>query len=63
MFAAFADLFAAQPEPQATTAPQPKRRSGPLLMTDILIAPGGEPEFVTRWREDRDHAGDAWFKS
>ena len=55
MFAAIADHWVFPSErAEDTTAPPPKPRPQPLLMGDILMTRGGEPEFLRRWREDRD---------
>lgn len=54
MTATFAGFWALFDAPAAATAPPPRRRSGPVLMGDILVTRGGEPELLIRWREDRD---------
>lgn len=63
MFATLADVLM-PPAPAETTAKTtapdpPPRRSGPLLMGDILAARGGEPEFLRLWRRDQKADRDA----
>lgn len=51
MIATLADFWAHRP-PAAETGPRPPRRHAPVLMGDILVTRGGEPELLIRWRED-----------
>lgn len=45
-------------EDAAATGPELPRRAPPVLMGDILISRGGEPELLRRWREDRARGSD-----
>ncbi len=54
MSAALASIWTLFDAPVAKSAPPPRRRSGPVLMGDILVVRGDEPELLIRWREDRD---------
>ena len=58
MIAGFADFWLRPDAPDTTTAPNPPRRTEPLLMGDILTARCGEPDFLIRWRQERDAADD-----
>ena len=41
-----------------TTAPKPPRRTEPVFIGDILLARGGEPELLRKWREEAERDGD-----
>ncbi len=53
MFAGIADFWSFLEAP-AANKPAPPRRHAPVLMTDILVSRGDQPELLIRWREDRD---------
>ncbi len=55
MTASLANFWTLWSAPSAT-GPKPPRRHAPVLMADILVSRGQEPEFLIRWREDRDGA-------
>lgn len=54
MTAAFASFWNLFEVTDTTTAPVPRRRRGPVLIGDILMSRGTQPELLIRWREDRD---------
>jgi len=39
-------------------APRPGRRTSPVLIGDILMARGDQPEFLIRWKEDQQASSD-----
>jgi hypothetical protein len=53
MIATLANVWTWVCHTDTAPAPRPKRRGGPVLIGDIMMARGDQPELLIRWTEDK----------
>jgi len=54
MIAAITEFWPRAEAPDTTAAPRPRKPRALLLIGDILAMRGNEPDFLIRWRQDRE---------
>ncbi|MEM6637611.1 MAG: hypothetical protein AAF667_17155 [Pseudomonadota bacterium] len=54
----FIGFFQGQRTTDTTTGPKKRPYRGPVMMADILVAPGGRPALLAHWEDATDIDGD-----